>query len=127
MVRCGCCTSHPLQGLWAYFTWLCLLRFLTQRPELAGVKRTATTWAIIFLSFSQLIFALGVLGGAVTTIMFLILPYTTVHSQAGSGEPSAPTVSSLCPGLWAGLFLFGAMQGLCQACTLARRLLSRAL
>ena len=71
-------------------------------------------------------FALGVLGGAVTMITFLILPYTTVHSQAGSGEPSAPTVSSLCPGLWAGLLLFGAIQARCQARTRVPRLLSGA-
>lgn len=114
MTGCVCRAVHPLQGLWEYLKWLALFRFC-QRHEPSGHKSYASALSNFWFNVSQLIFVLGMLGGASTLVAFLALSYTTVHAQVGSGEPDQPTVSSLCPGVWAGLFLFGAIHALTRS------------
>jgi hypothetical protein len=118
--RCFCSSAaHPLHGCFRYLRWLLLCRWLVKGPPPKGERegKAVRLWAVVN-HYAQALFGLGFVGGVVTLVTFIALPYATVRGGSTAGEVGQPTVSSLCPGLWVGLFVAGAPQR-CRRCACA--------
>lgn len=109
--RChGCvCLAHPLQGAGRYLSYLVRFRWVTAPRPSKGAPSSRVYGVLADINhYAQALYLLGVLAGLATLIAFLALSYVSVDGDVHSGEFGQPVVSSLCPGVWVGLFLAGA-------------------